>query len=258
MTNSVPDAHGEADELRRLLTLDRYPRAAAYDPRWMVDNLMGPNVLWLAESLTQVLPLAPGARVLDLGCGKAISSIFFAREFDVRVWAADLWIKPTPNWERVCAAGEHERVFPLAAEAHTLPFAEGFFDAIVSLDAYHYFGSADLYLAYLARFLSPGGRIGIVVPGLREELANLPPPQLAPFWQDDFCTFHSPDWWARHWQKSGAVTVERADWLPHGWEDWLRWNETCDRIGQGATRETEMLRVDGGELLGFSRVVATR
>jgi hypothetical protein len=32
----------------------RYPRAATYDPAWALEHLMGPNVLWLAEALTQV------------------------------------------------------------------------------------------------------------------------------------------------------------------------------------------------------------
>ena len=35
--------------------------------------------------------LEPGMRVLDLGCGKGLSSIFLAKEFGVQVWAADLW-----------------------------------------------------------------------------------------------------------------------------------------------------------------------
>jgi cyclopropane fatty-acyl-phospholipid synthase-like methyltransferase len=248
----------DAETLRSLLTLERYPRAAAYDPAWQIENMMGPNALWLAEALSDALPLAGGERVLDLGCGKALTSIFFAREFGVQVWAADLWIQPTPNWDRIRAAGLTDRIFPLAAEAHALPFAEGFFDAIVSLDAYHYFGTDDLYLAYLARFLRPGGRVGIVVPGLREEREKLPPASLANYWEDDFCTFHSPAWWRRHWRKSGVVDVQTADWLPHGWEDWLRWDETCERAGRGAHTETEMLRADGGQLLGFSRIVATR
>jgi cyclopropane fatty-acyl-phospholipid synthase-like methyltransferase len=40
-----------------------------------------------------------------MGCGKAISSIFLAKEFGVEVWAADLWVKPTENWERIRGAG---------------------------------------------------------------------------------------------------------------------------------------------------------
>jgi cyclopropane fatty-acyl-phospholipid synthase-like methyltransferase len=34
--------------------------------------------------------LQPGMRVLDLGCGRALSSIFLHREFGLQVWAADL------------------------------------------------------------------------------------------------------------------------------------------------------------------------
>jgi cyclopropane fatty-acyl-phospholipid synthase-like methyltransferase len=36
------------------------------------------------------MDLKPSMRVLDLGCGRAMSSIFLHREFDVQVWAVDL------------------------------------------------------------------------------------------------------------------------------------------------------------------------
>ena len=59
---------------------------------------------------------------------------------------------------------------PIHAEAHALPFADGFFDAVVSVDAYHYFGTDQLYLSTRwHRCCGPAGRIGIVVPGLVEE-----------------------------------------------------------------------------------------
>src|SRR5919202_2360286 len=146
-------------ELVAALTLDDFPRSAAYDPVWMLDNLMGPNAVWLAEALAEVMRLEPGMRVLDMGCGRAISSIFLAREFGLQVWATDLWIRASDNWRRICEAGVQDRVFPMHAEAHALPFAEGFFDALVSLDAYHYFGTDDLYLGYYARFVRAGGQI---------------------------------------------------------------------------------------------------
>lgn len=247
-----------SDAIRRRLTRERYPRSAGYDPRWVIENMMGPHPLWLAEALTEVLPLSAGMRVLDLGCGRALSSIFLAREFGVQVWATDLWITPTENWERVRAAGLEERVYPIYAEAHALPFAGGFFDAIVSLDAYHYFGTDDLYLDCCTRLLRPGGRIGIVVPGVLEEPNTLPPPHLAAHWQADFCTFHSPVWWRRHWQKTGLVTVETADSVPQGWEDWLRWDQACLQAGHGSHTEIELLHADDGRMLGFTRMVASR
>jgi cyclopropane fatty-acyl-phospholipid synthase-like methyltransferase len=73
-------------------------------------------------------------RVLDMGCGTALTAIFLAREFDVQVWATDLWVKPTENLGRIVEQGAGNRVFPIYAEARALPFAENFFDAIVSFD----------------------------------------------------------------------------------------------------------------------------
>lgn len=161
---------------RHRLALDKYPRSSKYDAAWILANMMGPNPLWLAESLLQAMHIERGMRVLDLGCGKALTSMFIARELDVQVWAADLWIAPTDNYARISAAGLADRVLPLRVEAHELPFAKGYFDAVVSVDAYHYFGTSDLYFSqYVAPLLAPGGELGIVVPGLANEFAEVPP-----------------------------------------------------------------------------------
>ncbi len=248
----------EREELRRLLALDRYPRSAAYDPQWVVENMMGPNPLWLAESLSRVMTLEAGMRVLDMGCGRALTSIFLAREFGVQVWATDLWVTATDNWQRIRDAGVAGQVYPVHAEAHTLPFAEGFFDAAVSLDAYQYFGTDDLYLGTFARLVRPGGQLGIVTAGFLDEPETVPPAHLAPHWNWQMCAFHSPAWWRRHWEKTGLVTVEVADSLPHGWDDWLHWNEVCESVGRGFASEAELLRADQGATLGFPRMVARR
>jgi ubiquinone/menaquinone biosynthesis C-methylase UbiE len=51
-------------------------------------NVMGPHPLWLAEWLTGAMRLEPGMRVLDLGCGTALTTVFLAREFGVHVTAS--------------------------------------------------------------------------------------------------------------------------------------------------------------------------
>jgi SAM-dependent methyltransferase len=157
---------------------------------------MGPHALWLLESLTEILPIEAGARILDLGCGRAMTSIFLAKEFGARVWATDLWIQASDNHKRIVSAGVEDLVTAIHAEAHTLPFASDFFDIIVSIDAYQYFGTADLYLGYLVNFLRGGARIGAVMPAMLTENANIPE-HLAPFWDWKFCCFHGPDWWRR-------------------------------------------------------------
>ena len=102
---------------------------------------MGPNVLWFTEALCQKMEMKPGMRVLDLGCGTAMSSIFLTKEYGVQVWATDLWIRASENYGRICTEGVEDTVFPIHADARQLPFADEFFDAIVSIDSYHYFGT---------------------------------------------------------------------------------------------------------------------
>ncbi|WP_422926628.1 SAM-dependent methyltransferase [Singulisphaera sp. PoT] len=71
---------------------DTFPRASAYHPDWIISAVSGAaNPLWLTEWLCEELDLKPGMRVLDLGCGRAMSSVFLNREFGVQVWATDLW-----------------------------------------------------------------------------------------------------------------------------------------------------------------------
>ncbi len=86
-------------EQRHRLTLAKYPRSA----NWALAHMMGPNPLWLVEALLSAMHPKPDMRVLDLGCGKAISSIFLARELDVQVWVADLWIALADNLTRLVA-----------------------------------------------------------------------------------------------------------------------------------------------------------
>jgi cyclopropane fatty-acyl-phospholipid synthase-like methyltransferase len=260
---------------RRLLLPEHLPRAAAYDLDWQVTNAMGPNPIWLAELLIEAMDLRPGMRVLDLGCGRAGSSIFLARELGVEVWAAELWVPPTENRVRIEAAGLADRVFPISADARALPFAHEWFDAIVSIDAYHYFGTDALYLESCSRFLRRGGQLGMVVPGTRGELGDEMPAHLSTcFSGTDLASFRSPEWWRSHWARTGLLDVLSADLVPDGAALWLRWVEGIRRYAQATgrwppgppaidrfavnARYIEMLRIDAGRTIGFPRVVARR
>src|SRR5438874_5457150 len=149
------------------LISDRFPRSSRYHPDWIVANASGgANSLWIAEWLATAMDLRPGMRVLDLGCGRASSSIFLRREFGVQVWATDLWFSAAENIQRIRGAAVEDGVFPLHADARSLPFAPEFFDAIVSVDSFPYYGTDDLYLNYLAQFVKTGAQIGIAGAGV--------------------------------------------------------------------------------------------
>ena len=178
---------------------ERFPRASRYHPAWILAGVSGgANSLWLAEWLAEALDLRPGMRVLDLGCGQACSSVFLSREFGVQVWATDLWFGATDNLRRVRDAGVESGVFPIHADARSLPFAAEFFDAVVSIDSFPYYGTDDLYLNYLARFVKPGGALGIAGAGLTQEIAGPVPDHLQAWWEPGLWVLQSPEWWRRH------------------------------------------------------------
>jgi SAM-dependent methyltransferase len=235
---------------------DRFPRASRYHPDWVLAGAGGgANVLQVTEWLTAVMDLQPGMRVLDLGCGRASSSIFLNREFGVEVWAVDLWVNASENAERIRDAGAAGGVFALHADARSLPFSGGFFDAIVSVDAYPYFGTDELYLNYLANFVRPKGQIGIAGAGLVKEPGGEIPDHLTGFWTQDVWCLHSAEWWQRHWEKTGIVAVEAADTMPEGWKVWLDWHKTGFPENSA---EIEVLEADAGRYLGYVRVVGRR
>jgi cyclopropane fatty-acyl-phospholipid synthase-like methyltransferase len=237
------------------LVSDRFPRASRYHPDWVIANASGgANSLWLTEWLTMAMDLREGMRVLDLGCGKASSSIFLRREFGVKVWATDLWISAAENIQRIRDAGVEDGVFPLHADARALPFAPDFFDAIVCIDSFPYYGTDTLYLNYLAHFVKPGGPIGIAGAAVVREV-NAVPDHLKEWWAQDFWACHSADWWRQHWEHTGIVDIELAETMTDGWKLWLEWLQA---VAPDNATEIRALEVDAGRCFGYMRMVGRR
>jgi SAM-dependent methyltransferase len=234
------------------------PRSDRYDLAWLLSLDMGPNPLWLLEDLCRDLDLRPGMRVLDLGSGRGATSVFLAREFGVSVVAADLWVDPAVAAATFAEQGVADRVEAVRAEAHTLPFAAESFDAIVSVDAFEYFGTADNYLPYLVGFLQPGGQLGMATPALRREIRDIGfiPAHIKACVGWEAIAWHTADWWRFQWEITEVVTVTSARFQESGWQDWLRWA----RAGSPSANETviAMLEEDKGELLSFALVTAKR
>ncbi|MBI2804184.1 MAG: class I SAM-dependent methyltransferase [Planctomycetes bacterium] len=239
----------------RLLS-DRFPRSSQYHPDWVLTHASGgANSLWLTEWLTEAMDLRPGMRVLDLGCGRASSSIFLRREFGVQVWATDLWFNPSESLQRIRDAGVEDGVFPIHADARDLPFAWDFFDAITCIDNYPYYGTDDRYLNYLAHFVKPGGQLGIASAGLVREIDGPLPEHLRAWWDLSFWAFHSAPWWRRHLERPGILTIDLADTMPDGWRLWLDWIRTGFPDN---TLEIQTLEADAGRYLGYVRLVGRR
>ncbi|WP_225822542.1 SAM-dependent methyltransferase [Streptomyces naphthomycinicus] len=250
--------------LTDLVRPDRYPRSSRYDPAWLVGLDMGPHPLWLLEDLARDLDLRPGMRVLDLGSGKGATSVFLAREYGVDVVAADWWIPAQDAAAVFAEAGVADRVEAVRTEAHVLPFEPESFDAIVSIDAFEYFGTADGYLPYLVRFLRPGGQLGMATPGMTREVRALGaiPDHIKRVVGWEAIAWHTPEWWRFQWEITELVDVTSARLQEDAWRDWLLWARACAERqpdGPAAHRPViDMLTEDGGEFLSFALVTARK
>ncbi|MBU3187789.1 SAM-dependent methyltransferase [Clostridium estertheticum] len=60
-----------------------------YDEKFVFDNLMGPNSLKIVEEVSNHLELQRGMKILDLGCGKGLTSIFLAKG-DIPFYRSDI------------------------------------------------------------------------------------------------------------------------------------------------------------------------
>ncbi|MFC4120445.1 SAM-dependent methyltransferase [Nonomuraea zeae] len=250
--------------LNDLIRPDRYPRSSTYDPAWLLRLDMGPNPLWMLEDLAADLDLRPGMRVLDLGSGRGATSVFLAREYGVEVVAADWWIAAEEAAAVFAEAGVGDQVTAIRAEAHDLPFEQESFDAIVSIDAFEYFGTADSYLPYLARFLRPDGQLGMATPGMTREVRDLGaiPPHVKEVVGWEAIAWHTAEWWRFQWEITELVRVTSARLQPDGWADWLLWARACAEFRPDGRAQNQpvidMLIKDGGEFLGFALVTARK
>ena len=150
-----------------------------------------------------------------------------------------------------------DKIIPIHAEAHDLPFANEFFDLAISVDAYHYFGIEENYLTdHLAPLVKKGGQIAVAVPGLKKEFTNGVPAELQPYWFDDMTlTLHSSDWWYNLWKTSDLVTIQEFKELncfEEAWKDWLM----CDN--DFARRDIGMMEAEGGNYFNLVSTIATK
>ena len=233
----------------------KYPKSTAYDPEFVRANMMGPNAIKTLEELAGNMNLRSGMRVLDLGCGTGLTSIFLAREYGVTVFATDLWISATENYARFQAMGVADTVIPIHSEAHDLPYAAEYFDAAVSIDAFHYFGhEADYLDKHLAPLIKPGGQIAVGVPGFVEEYGENIPADISPYVKPEY-NFHSCGWWQSLWNTSPLVkniTCRSLDCCAEAWADWLASDNPH------AVSDRDMMKAEGGRYFNLVGITAER
>ena len=232
------------------------PFTDSYDGNFLLDTMMGPNAMRIMEEMASRLPLSGDMRVLDLGCGKGLSSIFLAEKYGMTVFAADLWITPTENMARFSRLGLQDKIIPLSIDATKgLPFAHEYFDMIISIDAYHYFGADDAILSRILPYLKTGGHMAVAVPGLRKDFPEGRfPEELQPYWQPDM-HFYSCEWWRALWRKEPGIAVAECremDCFRQAWDDWLQ----CPN--PYARNDIAIMEAEGGKYFNLVQITGRK
>lgn len=240
---------------------DRYPLSSTYDTEWVMSLEMGPHPLWQLEEMWADLSLSAGQQVLDLGAGRGATSVFLAKEASVTVDALDSWISPEQVAPTLAAAGVGDVVRALHGDVRTWDLEPEAYDAIVSIDAWEYFGTDVHFLPRLLRALKPGGTLAFSTPSLADDPYAVPPlPQLRDLIGPEVMAWHSPQWWATHTEVTGGLEDVQA-WIPPDSLDlWAAWEEALDNEDRRLPEALEVYQQHstGAPALGIVHVVARK
>lgn len=199
------------------------------------ETMMGPNCVRILEELLDRYPLqlTPDDNILDLGCGTGLTSLVIAKETGSKVYANDLWISVEENRKRFIAWDISDRVMPVCEDANELHFGKKQFDALISIDSYHYFaGKIGFFQDKILPFMKDGGTALIGIPGLKDEYEGRADELLSDWAGDESYMFKSPRLWKEiicSHDRIEAVKTWEMDCFDTAWNDWLTSNNKFAR-----------------------------
>ena len=224
-----------------------FPKANSFPQSTMRARSMGPNPLKLCEELLSYADIPAGAVVLDLGSGAGLTSALMSREYGFVVYAADLWSDPSDNMRFFEECGlTNRQAIPLKADATALPFAHGFFDAVVSIDSYNYFGRDQSYLGdHLLPLVKKGGELLFSIPGMvRDCHDDLPACLLASWTSEQLDYMHDMSWWRANLSQAEDVEIVDMREMACTREAWADWIECDNEYAEGDRAAVEAGALD--------------
>lgn len=232
-----------------------YKRSEKYNTPELQAKIMGPNPIKLEEELLEGHKIPKNAVVCDLGSGQGLTSVFLAKEYGFRVYAADLWSDPEENRQFFDEMElTEDRIIPVKADATDLPFEQEFFDAIVSTDSYNYFGRDTRYLdEKLLPFVKKGGYVYIAIPGMKQDCHDNLPKELLLSWTPEQMDYmHDVAYWTKMvscCQNAEVVEVSEMESNEEVWEDWLK------QENEYAIGDRRAMEAGGGKYLNFIKII---
>lgn len=121
------------------------------------DSMMPPESAQRAREILETIPIAPGGRILDAGCGTGVLFPALAR----RVSSQGLLLATDVAFQMLRAARLRPVSMPISlfqGDTHDLPLAAGSLDMVVCHNVFPHFLDPAGTLREIARVLVSGGR----------------------------------------------------------------------------------------------------
>jgi ubiquinone/menaquinone biosynthesis C-methylase UbiE len=120
----------------------------------------------ITQQTLALMGLKPGERVLDLGCGAGWASRLLARQVGggerpgqvVGLDVSDEMIRRARANSK-----EYDNVMFVVGSAQQIPWEESFFDKVLSVESFYYYGDQGSALDELFRVLAPKGELFILI-----------------------------------------------------------------------------------------------
>lgn len=232
-----------------------YIRSKKYLTKEFQAKIMGPNPIKLEEELLLNHKISYGSCVCDLGSGLGLTSIFLAKEFGFTVYATDLWSEPEENQKFFEKMGfSCNEIISIKANANNLPFEIEFFDAVVSIDSYNYFGRDPLFLdKKLLPFVKKEGYIYIAIPGMKKDCHNNLPSELLLSWTPEQLDYmHDVIYWTNiisRCKNAELISIAEMETNSEAWTDWLQ------QENEYAINDRKAMEAGAGKYLNFIAII---
>ena len=172
-----------------------------------------------------------------------------------KVYATDLWSNPDENRKYFYSLGLDENsIVSIKADSTDLHFDKNFFDAVVSVDSYNYFGRDENYLDNkLLPFVKNEGYIYIAIPGVKNDCHDNLPKELLLSWTPEQLDYmHDIKYWENIFNKSNdseIIKIEEMESNEEVWKDWLM------QENEYAINDRKSLNAGAGKYLNFIKIV---
>jgi ubiquinone/menaquinone biosynthesis C-methylase UbiE len=131
----------------------------------------------ITEKTIRLMDLRSGERVLDLGCGSGWATRLLARLVGegpegfgqvVGVDVSDEMIRHART-----ASKDFDNILYIVGSAQQIPWEENFFDRVLSVESFYYYGDQDRALTELFRVMAPRGRLFILINLYKDNVYSL-------------------------------------------------------------------------------------